>query len=85
MPLAGPPFSLCRLPPSSTCLVWLGRGHEGDHHRGPQSTDCVRMVHFERNVLSHVPTTSMEEVAYDLKAIFKIRREKSARLWPRSS
>ncbi len=38
---------------------------------------CV--VHFERNVLSHVPTTSMEEVAHDLKAIFKVRREKSAR------
>jgi putative transposase len=38
---------------------------------------CV--VHFERNVLSHVPTTSMEEVANDLKAIFKVRREKSAR------
>ena len=37
------------------------------------------MVHFERNVLSHVPTTSMEEVAHDLKAIFKVRREKSAR------
>jgi len=36
------------------------------------------MVHFERNVLSHVPTTSMEEVAYDLKAIFKVRRENSA-------
>ena len=38
---------------------------------------CV--VHFARNVLSHVPTTSMEEVAHDLKAIFKVRREKSAR------
>jgi putative transposase len=37
------------------------------------------MVHFERNVLSHVPTTSMEEVAHDLKAIFKVRRQKSAR------
>ena len=38
---------------------------------------CV--VHFERNVLSHVPRSSMEEVAHDLKAIFKVRREKSAR------
>src|SRR5215207_10641418 len=35
---------LCRLAPPSTCLVWLGRGHEGDHHRDPQFTDCVRMV-----------------------------------------
>jgi transposase-like protein len=38
---------------------------------------CV--VHFERNVLSHVPATSMAEVAEDLKAIFKVRREKTAR------
>jgi putative transposase len=37
---------------------------------------CV--VHFERNVLSHVPTSSMSEVAEDLKAIFKVRRRKSA-------
>jgi transposase-like protein len=37
---------------------------------------CV--VHFERNVLSHVPTSSMSEVAEDLKAIFKVRRQKSA-------
>jgi putative transposase len=39
---------------------------------------CV--VHFERNVLSHVPASSMPEVvAEDLKAIFKVRREKTAR------
>jgi putative transposase len=38
---------------------------------------CV--VHFERNVLSHVPSSSMAEVAEDLKAIFKVRREKTAR------
>jgi putative transposase len=38
---------------------------------------CV--VHFERNVLSHVPASSMEEVAQDLKAVFKVRREKTAR------
>ena len=37
---------------------------------------CV--VHFERNVLSHVPASSMGEVAEDLKAIFKVRREKTA-------
>ncbi len=36
-------------------------------------------VHFERNVLSHVPASSMAEVAEDLKAIFKVRREKTAR------
>jgi putative transposase len=36
-------------------------------------------VHFERNVLSHVPASETGEVAEDLKAIFKIRRERSAR------
>jgi putative transposase len=38
---------------------------------------CV--VHFERNVLSHVPASEMSEVADDLKAIFKVRRQKTAR------
>jgi putative transposase len=56
----------------------LGRGHEGDHYRGPQFSDCVRMVHFERNVLPHVPASSMADVAEDLKTIFKVRREKTA-------
>ncbi len=37
------------------------------------------MVHFERNVLSSVPASSMGEVAEDLKAIFKVRRQKTAR------
>ncbi len=37
---------------------------------------CV--VHFERNVLSHVPASSTAEVAEDIKAIFKVRREKTA-------
>ncbi len=37
---------------------------------------CV--VHFERNVLSHVPASSMAEVTQDLKAIFKVGREKTA-------
>jgi transposase-like protein len=36
------------------------------------------MVHFERNVLSHVPASSTAEVAEDLKAIFKVRRQKTA-------
>jgi putative transposase len=36
-------------------------------------------VHFQRNVLSHVPTSSMAEVAEDLSAIFKVSREKTAR------
>ena len=38
---------------------------------------CI--VHFERNVLAHVPKSAMGEVAEDLKAIFKVRREKTAR------
>ena len=36
-------------------------------------------VHFQRNVLSHVPASSMAEVAEDLKAVFKVRRQKTAR------
>ena len=36
-------------------------------------------VHFERNILAHVPASSMAEVAQDLKAIFKVRREKTAK------
>ena len=43
---------------------------------GAQWQRCV--VHFERNVLSSVPASSMEEVAEDLKAIFKVRRQKTA-------
>jgi putative transposase len=35
-------------------------------------------VHFQRNVLSHVPATSMAEIAEDLSAIFKVRRHKTA-------
>jgi putative transposase len=38
---------------------------------------CI--VHFERNVLAHVPASSMAEVGQDLKAIFKVRRQKMAR------
>ena len=37
------------------------------------------MVYFERNVLSHVPAASMAGVTEDLKAIFKARRQKTAR------
>jgi putative transposase len=37
---------------------------------------CV--VHFERNVLAQVPSSSMAEVAQDLKAVFKVSRPKTA-------
>jgi putative transposase len=43
---------------------------------GAEWQRCV--VHFERNVLSHVPSFSVAEVAEDLKAIFKVRRHKTA-------
>ncbi len=36
-------------------------------------------VHFERNILAHVPSSSMAEVAQDIKAIFKVRRAKTAK------
>ncbi len=57
--------------------------HEGikaavwDELPGVEWQRCV--VHFERNVLCHVPACSMAEVAQDMKAIFKVRREKTAR------
>lgn len=38
---------------------------------------CI--VHFARNVLAHVPASAIGEVAEDLKAIFKVRREKTAK------
>jgi putative transposase len=38
---------------------------------------CI--VHFARNVLGHVPASAMSEAAEDLKAIFKVRREKTAK------
>lgn len=37
---------------------------------------CI--VHFERNVLCHVPASDMEEVASDLKGIFAVHRRESA-------
>src|SRR3712207_2707858 len=43
---------------------------------GAQWQRCV--VHFERNVPSSVPASEMSEVAEDLKAVFKVRREKTA-------
>ena len=44
---------------------------------GAEWQRCV--VHFERNVLAHVPASEMSAVAEDLKAIFKVRRKKTAR------
>lgn len=38
---------------------------------------CV--VHFERNVLAHVPASSSKEVAEDLKVVFKAKRISTAR------
>jgi putative transposase len=34
-------------------------------------------VHFQRNVLAHVPSSSISEVAEDLSAIFKVSRRKT--------
>jgi putative transposase len=65
-----------------------------DDHEGIKAAVAAEMpgvewqrcqVHFERNVLSHIPASEMSEVAEDLKAIFKVRRDKTARAWPRSS
>jgi putative transposase len=59
-----------------------------DDHEGIKAAVAAEMpgvewqrcaVHFERNVLAHVPASEMSEVAEDLKAIFKVRRQKTAR------
>jgi putative transposase len=59
-----------------------------DDHEGIKAAVAAEMpgvewqrcaVHFERNVISHVPASEMSEVAEDLKAIFKVRRGKTAR------
>jgi transposase-like protein len=59
-----------------------------DDHEGIKAAVAAQMpgvewqrcaVHFERNVLSHIPASEMSEVAEDLKAIFKVSREKTAR------
>ena len=75
-------------------LNLIDRGLKGvrlvvsDDHEGIKSGVAAELpgaewqrcaVHFERNVLSHVPASEMSEVAEDLKAIFKVRREKTAR------
>lgn len=44
---------------------------------GTEWQRCI--VHFERNVLCHVPASSMADVAEDLKAVFRVRRKKTAR------
>jgi transposase-like protein len=43
---------------------------------GAQWQRCT--VHFQRNVLAHVPASPMSEVAEDLSAIFKVSRSKTA-------
>jgi putative transposase len=59
-----------------------------DDHEGIKAAVAAEMpgvewqrcaVHFERNLISHVPASEMSEVAEDLKAIFKVRRGKTAR------
>ena len=44
---------------------------------GAEWQRCV--VHFERNILAHVPASETSEVAEDLKAVFKVRRPKTAK------
>jgi putative transposase len=51
---------------------------------GAEWQRCV--VHFERNVLAHVPASSMAEVVQDLKAISsRSGARRRPRRWPRSS
>jgi hypothetical protein len=69
--------SLCRVA-LPTYPIGLVRAQERDHHCGTPFTGCVRMVHFERSVLSHLPTSSKVEVVQDPKAICKVSRQKTA-------
>lgn len=50
----------------------------GELCRGVGWQRCV--VHFQRNVLAHVPASQMREVAQDLKAI--LRSGARRRRWP---
>jgi len=59
-----------------------------DDHEGEKATVASELpgvewqrcvVHFERNILAHVPASETSEVAEDLKALFKVRRAKTAR------
>ncbi len=71
----------------------LDRGLKGvrvvvsDDHEGIKAAICGELpgagwqrciVHFERNVLAHVPASLTADVAEDLKAIFKVKRQKTA-------
>lgn len=64
------------------CLV-VSDDHEGvkaavsGELPGAEWQRCA--VHFECNILAHVPASWMAEVAQDLRAIFKVRREKTAK------
>jgi putative transposase len=72
---------------TGTHSPWMSRVLEECDHEGIKAavagelpgTEWQRCaVHFQRNVLSHVPASSMSEVAEDLSAIFKVRRVKTA-------
>lgn len=79
---------------SSLLRDLIDRGLDGvrlvvsDDHEGIKAAVAAELpgaewqrcaLHFQRNVLSHVPASSMAEVAEDLSAIFKVRRGKTAR------
>lgn len=58
-----------------------------DDHEGIKTAVCGELpgaewqrcaVHFQRNVLAHVPGSSMSEAAENLSAIFKVSRRKTA-------
>lgn len=51
----------------------------GDDDRGAEMTDCVRMVHFYRNVFTLVPSGKVKEVAAMLKAIHAQEDKEAAR------
>jgi putative transposase len=46
------------------------RRQKGNEHSGPQSVDCVRMVHLVRNSLNYVGWKERKVVAADLRKIY---------------
>ena len=48
--------------------IGSGTEEEGDGQGGAPMRDCVRMVHFVRNALAHVPELSLDEFAEEWTA-----------------
>jgi putative transposase len=59
--------------------VGADRGGEGNHHRGAQLADCVRIVHYARNLLGQVGAGKRKELAGGLRQVFAASTPTQAR------